>query len=165
MTTPSFLFHNVIDPLLPLLSLTADINIPASDNAAVLLLATAGQESSWKYRLQQGGPARSYLQMEGGAASGLAGLFKLFPSKVSAICSGFDVPCNLTTVFEAIAWHDPVAFSMGRLLYWSNPAPLPAVGDAAGSWQYYLDTWRPGAPRPDAWPAVYATSLSIIKGG
>jgi hypothetical protein len=161
MTTPTLLLRNIIDPLMPFLSLSADIAIPSSDAARVLLLVISGQESNWKYRLQNNGPARSYWQFEKGG--GLAGVFNLFPKKVAAICSGFDVPCDLTTIFEAMAWHDQLAASMARLLLWSDPRPLPVVGDANGAWQYYLDTWRPGLPHLGTWPTVYETALSLIQ--
>lgn len=162
MTTPSFLLK-IIDPLFTYMALTADIAIPVSDNARVIELAIAGQETDWKYRLQMnGGPARSYWQFEKGG--GLAGIMKLFPAKVSSLCNGFDIPYNMDIIFEAMAWHDPLAAGLARILLWSDPRKLPEVGDEKGAWQYYLDTWRPGMPHPEKWAAVYAQSLSLVKG-
>jgi hypothetical protein len=35
-----------------------------------------------------------------------------------------------------------------------------AIGDADGAWAYYLNTWRPGKPHPETWPALYVQALA-----
>lgn len=130
----------------------------------VLLMTCAGQESEWMARRQHGGPARSYWQFEHGG--GVAQLLETpaVATVLARVCLTLDIPTNATDVFEAMAWNDTLACAMARLLLWQDPAPLPAVGDLAGSWQYYLRNWRPGAPRPDAWAGFYSQAKAAMWG-
>lgn len=128
--------------------------------ARVLLMAIAGQESGLSQRLQEPTPvARGYWQCEqSGAVLDVLTSDQTGPM-LHSVCTLFDIPSGLDVVFEAIAWHDLLAFSVARMALWLNPAALPGVGDAAAGWNYYVDTWRPGKPRPDAWADAYATAL------
>jgi len=49
------------------------------------------------------------------------------------------------TIWVVIGFDDVLAAGLARLLLWSDPRRLPAVGDEEGSWALYLRTWRPGA--------------------
>jgi hypothetical protein len=158
---PDIFFGRIVAPTLQWMDASPSVGIRASDNARVLLMAIAGQESNWAARRQNGGPARSYWQFEQGG--GVAGLFRVTPAQLTAVCAACDVPYDQATVFEAMAWHDMLACAMARLLLWSDPAPLPAVGDKEGGWQYYLRNWRPGAPHPDVWPGLYEKALAAIR--
>jgi len=157
--TPDYLLTNSIDPALALLERLSGL-VPNAQ-ARVLVLAIAGQESGWVARRQIGGPARSFWQFEKGG--GVAGLFNVARIRLQALCSELAVPFNDTDVFEAMAWNDTLAAGMARLLLWSDPAPLPNVGDVNGSWAYYERNWRPGAPHPEVWPARYATAMGLVK--
>lgn len=146
--------------------------IKQSDAANVMLVAIAGQESDWRHRRQVGGPARSYWQFEqGGAVAGVmnhssTGAFarKLFERlDIGEPSLGPWVAPSTRTVYEAMAWHDLLAGGMARLNLWWKPQALPAVGDEAGAWAYYLDTWRPGKPHPEKWPKVYAAAMAAVK--
>ena len=59
--------------------------------------------------------------------------------------------------------NDMLAAAMARLLLWTDPAPLPQVGDIEGSWNYYARLWKPGLPHPDKWPALYGTAVGLVK--
>jgi len=158
--TPDTFFTRVVQPTLRWMADSPGLAIPATDSARVLLMAIAGQESRWAARRQIGGPARSYWQFELGG--GVAGLFRVAPGQLRAVCAACDVAFDAATVFEAMAWHDTLACAMARLLLWTDPAPLPAVGDKDMGWQYYLRCWRPGVPHPESWPGLYDQSLAAI---
>jgi hypothetical protein len=148
---------NIVDPALTLL----EPGIKRSDEARVLIMAIAGQESDWMARLQNGGPARSFWQFEG-AGGGAGEVFADSPTQLKAVCDYLVIPFDVNDIFQAMAWNDTLAACMVRLLLWTDPAPLPAVGDVQGGWNYYQRNWRPGAPRPDVWPARYAAAQGLI---
>jgi len=156
--TPENFLKRIVDPSLQFLSELAGTQ--SNDAARVLVMTIAGQESGWKERRQIGGPARGYWQFEKGG--GVAGLFQATPQQLRAICVGLDIPFDQTVVFEAMAWNDTLAASMARLLLFTDPAPLPAVGDKDAAWQYYLRNWRPGAPHPASWSGLYDQSLAAM---
>ena len=158
--TPDIFFGRIVEPTLQWMAASPSINVPASDSARVLVTAIAGQESRWAARRQIGGPARSYWQFEQGG--GVAGLFRVTPRQLGTVCAACDVAYDAATVFEAMTWHDMLACSMARLLLWSDPVPLPAVGDKQAAWQCYLRCWRPGTPHPESWAGVYDQSLAAI---
>lgn len=159
--TPGELLRTAIDPALALLQRLAGIQV--SDQARVLLLAIAGQESAWKYRRQIGGPAHGFWQFEKGG--GVAGVLS-HPSsrdKIKLVCAELGVECTTEAVYQAIVDNDVLAACMARLLLWTDPAPLPALGDALGGWGMYIRNWRPGAPHPETWSARYATAFDEVK--
>lgn len=146
----------------PALQFTAPfMGIPVTDEARVLLMTIAGQESNWAARLQVGGPARSYWQFEKGG--GVAGVFAQASGPLQKVCWVLDIPFDEATVFEAMAWNDTLACVMARLLLWTDPAPLPWVGDKRAGWEYYLRNWRPGMPHPDGWETRYDQSLAAMR--
>ncbi len=160
--TPDAFFPRIVAPTLDYMAASPGIAIPRNQAADVLVMTIAGQESRWTYRRQIGGPARSYWQFEkGGGVSGVLN----HPSttlKAKAICGPLDIESDMATVYEAMAWNDTLACAMARLLLWTDPAPLPAVGDKEGAWQYYLRTWRPGMPHPETWSGLYDQSLAAM---
>src|SRR5262245_38910235 len=96
---------------------TGACGVPSDDRAIVLAMAIAGQESDWSARLQHGGPARSYWQFEG-AGGGVGQLFQVTPTQLGAVCRSLEIPYDVNTVFQAMAWNDLLACSMARLLLW-----------------------------------------------
>jgi len=155
--TPRDLLDRFIDPGLVMLERLANVSV--TNPARVLVMAIAGQESEWQARLQIGGPARSFWQFEKGG--GVDGVFRVTPNQLRAVCQELMIPFDQTEVFEAMAWNDLLATCMARLLLWTDPRPLPAVGDEEGAWNYYLSIWRPGAPHHETWHARYETSLAL----
>ena len=65
--------------------------------------------------------------------------------------------------YMQLAKDDILAAGFARLLLWSDPQPLPAIGDQQAAWQLYLRTWRPGKPRATAWPLNYQQALSYLS--
>jgi hypothetical protein len=126
-----------------------------------ILLAIAGQESGWAEREQIDGPARGFWQFErpGGVRGVMAHI--MCKTHLEAFCAKLEIPFDEYTLFEAIAWCDPLAYAMARLLLWSDPRPLPTDEDVA--WALYLRLWRPGRPRPLTWASYYnAAGLTIV---
>jgi hypothetical protein len=66
-------------------------------------------------------------------------------------------------VFEAIAWHDPLAYVLARLTLRMDPHPLPVIGDIENAWQTYLRIWRPGSPSRDRWSVVYPQTVAVMR--
>jgi len=160
--TPDIFFTRIVEPTLLYMASSPGIGVPVSANARVLVMTIAGQESRWKERRQIGGPARSYWQFEGGPYSGTTDVFQKSPRQLGLVCAACDVPYEQATVFEAMAWNDMLACAMARLLLWSDPAPLPAVGDKVAGWDYYIRRWKPGAPHRISWDGLYDQSVAAI---
>lgn len=160
---PSTFLKTVVDPTLKWLP-TIGVVTPAGNKPRAMLMPIAGQESGWTARRQGGGgPARGKWQFEGGSMSGLAEVLRVASKEVKLICQALDIPGDQATLFEALAWNDTLACSLARLLLWSDPAPLPELGDEEGAWQYYLSNWHPGTPHRELWTDVYSTSLNLVK--
>lgn len=157
---PKDFYAEIVNPSLSLLVGLA--KVPVTDEAKVLTMAIAGQESNWAARRQVGGPARSYWQFEKGG--GVAGVLSHPASAghIKAVCAYLDIPCDVATVYDAMAWNDTLGCCMARLLLLTDPSPLPKVGAVDQAWEYYLRNWRPGAPHPDFWPGKYATSRALL---
>ena len=156
--TPEQFRDRILDPGLYIASPL--IGIAVTDEARVLLMAIAGQETGWDVRLQQGAPqlGRGFWQFERNGCSALA-TNQASSDKLTALLDGLEIPVVLPTIHEAVAWNDPLAVGMARLLLWCDPAPLPIVGDPEQSWEMYLRCWRPGKPRPDDWPTNYDAAM------
>jgi hypothetical protein len=124
--------------------------------AEVMLLAIGLQESGFQTRQQVGGPARSFWQFEKGG--GVRGVLSCVDTKTMAqmVCVHRGIPPTPDSVYARMLDDDLLGCAFARLLLYSDPAPLPAIGDVSGSWAYYKNNWRPGKPRPADWPANYA---------
>lgn len=121
--------------------------------AQVMLLAIGRQESGFAARRQNGGPARGFWQFELGGVSGV------LQHKSSAPYAPIATPDALMTAIEN---DDLIACRIARLLLYTLPQPLPAIGDADDAWKQYVSAWRPGKPRPLTWPAYYAQAVEAI---
>lgn len=156
---PRVLYYDVVRSMQ---ALEAWTGIKSDDRALVMLMAIAGQESAWAHRRQIGGPARSYWQFEKGG--GVAGVLSHPATKaaIATVCKALDIPCETATVYEAMAWNDTLAACMARLLLYSDPKALPALGDQETAWAYYIHNWRPGMPHPQTWPAHYAAAMDLV---
>jgi hypothetical protein len=159
--TPKDILVHAVDPALALLSRLSGIK--PDQRARLMLMAIAGQESAWEHRRQIGGPARSFWQFERGG--GVAGVLS-HPSskaKIAAVCAELEIPCEVSVVYEAMAWNDVLGASMARLLLYTDPAALPDIGKVEEAWQYYLRNWRPGMPHQKTWAARYGTSMGLVE--
>lgn len=162
---------DLIAPL-PLAAVIASILSPGlayvplkmgSDSARLQVLATGLQESGFRYRRQGGnGPARGFWQFEAGG--GVKGVMNHPASTAVAhdLCSTFGVPWDQAHAWAELEANDLFACAFARLLYWTDPKPLPAIGDAPGAWNLYARTWRPGKPRPDDWTVNYAAARAAL---
>jgi hypothetical protein len=160
--TPLRLLQTIIDPGLLFMTSIVGSRASSSPEARILLLAIAGQEGDFSLRRQVGGPARSYWQFEsGGGVEGVLGHLTAGPI-ARQVCQALDLPTDRPTVFEAIAWNDALAVTMARLLLWTDPETLPAVGQTQAGWDYYERIWRPGKPGPDRWPVNYHAAMLAL---
>lgn len=167
---PADALAHIIEPGLRLLP-------PAltSDPARVLVLAICLQESGLRARVQDaGGPARGLAQFE--RNGGVRGVLEhpATATMARALCAVRGVPATSYSVYTSLAGDDLLACGFARLLLYTDPAPLPALGDAEGAFACYHLTWRPGAyDRGDAaqqaaiharWAHHYATALACVRG-
>lgn len=155
-----------LDPALALLPCKMD-----TPPARVQLLTTALQESRLLYRRQivngqPTGPAKSLLQAEKGG--GLVHGVRLHPQtrELAAVlytARGVRIRTD-TAIWNAIERDDVLAFGLGRLLLYTDPYKLPALGRSQDAWELYTRTWRPGQPRRDTWDAFYERALAFVTG-
>lgn len=160
--SPDLLLTLFVTPTLKFLERRC--GIPVTAEAEVMVMAIAGQESNWQYRLQQGGPARSFWQFESGG--GVYGVVNHASTKdkIKTVCGALLIEPTQSAIYEAMAWNDLLAAAMARLLLFTDPNALPALGDEQGAWDLYLRVWRPGMPHPENWPRVYGMALDLVTG-
>lgn len=140
--------------------LPARMDSPA---ARVMLFAIGLQESRFIHRRQIGGPARGFWQFEQGG--GVRGVLA-HPStsgQAQALCRARGIEPVAADVYAALELDDVLAAGMARLLLWSDPAALPAIGDSAAAWDLYLRTWRPGKPHPGTWAELYEQAVEAVS--
>ena len=92
------------------------------------------------------GPARGIWQFELGG--GVAGVLRHKSSRDAAVaaCRALGIEPTVDGVFAALPGQEDVIDAVfARLLFWTDPLPLPALGAVEDAWQYYLRNWRPGA--------------------
>lgn len=131
-----------------------------SKKAEVLMLAIAFQESALKHRQQVGGPAHGLYQFEKGG--GVRGVLRHHSSRPHAekLCESLLYITNEDAVYQALIHNDVLASGFARLLLYTDPAPLPDLGDADAAWGYYQRNWRPGKPHPERWKDNYTAALA-----
>lgn len=159
--TPTAFREIILDPGLALLERFT--GLAPSDPARVLLLAIAGQESGLTHRRQVPvAHGRGWCQFE--KSGGVRGVLTHPMSRPLALklCAGLAIPVDEDAVFEAIAWSDHLSIGLGRLLLWTDPLPLPPIGEQAAALDYYKRNWRPGRPHDHDWSANYSASLSAV---
>lgn len=156
--TPQTVLAKVIVPALTLLPARMD-----TPDARVMLVAIGGQESGYRTRQQQGGPARGLFQCERPV------LQLLLDNRASEVpvrnlCSMRAVAATASDMYWAVGTDDIFAAGIARLILWCDAAPLPALGDQDAAWASYLRVWGPGKPRPADWPSNYQAALTAITG-
>lgn len=152
-----------INPALSLLPKNMD-----SAAARVMLLAIGLQESRFEYRRQIGnGPARGFWQFELGTRESRGGVWGVYLHRASAellrlLCRDRDCNYDPRAIYSQIENDDALAAGVARLLLWTAPKALPAIGDAPAAWAYYTNTWRPGKPHRKTWDALYAQAVEFV---
>lgn len=139
--------------------------------ARVLLQATNRQENPTRSprqlvkvdgKLQPIGPAAGDYQFEKGG--GVRGVLTHPASAAHAreACRLRGYAPSASEVFTAIQVDPVLAAALARLLYYTDPKALPALGDEQGAWELYLRTWRPGAydRQPDELRAKWSKSYA-----
>lgn len=160
------IISEVVEPALQLLPVGMD-----SPKARVLLLAIALQESRFEHRRQlvgnppkPNGPAKSFWQAEmgGGMVRGVRTHPKT-AATVQQIIQARGVAHNDAAIWDAIEHDDVLACALARLLLFTDPKPLPEIGDVNGAWDTYARVWRPGKPHRASWDALYAQAVEAVK--
>jgi hypothetical protein len=133
-----------------------------SPEARAMLLAVGLQESEFEERLQVGGPARSFWQFEknGGVKELLTAGTTL--AIITAVAETLRYSPTVAACYDAIADNDTLACIFARLLLWGYPGALPRRDEAQKAWIQYRACWRPGKPRPNAWPANFEQAWHTI---
>jgi len=156
--------QSAINPALALLPAVMD-----SPRARVMLLASGLQESRFEYRRQLGnGPARGFWQFERGTRASRGGVWGVYLHKDTAedlrlLCRARDCPFDPGAIWAQLEHDDVLAAGVARLLLWTDPYPLPELGDAEGAWKLYAErTWRPGKPHKRTWGGFYAAALQEV---
>jgi len=122
--------------------------------AELLLLAIGYQETGFKTRVQDGGPARGFWQFEG--KTGAAGIFANDPrmKDFRAMAKALHYPTDVAGFMKAIgSGADKLACIAARGLLWLDPMPLPEMSHdgAQAAWDYYVHNWEPGKPSKTRW--------------
>lgn len=133
--------------------------------ARVMLLSIGLQESRFTASRQMPvGPARGFWQFERGG--GVVGVLTHRSSRglAAGICAARGVAANAPAAWAAVEHDDTLAAVFARLLLFTDPAPLPAVGASGEAWAYYIRTWRPGKPHISTWPHLYAAAQGAVGG-
>ncbi len=153
-----------VDPALALLPAAMD-----SPRARVMLLANGLQESRFEHRRQiGGGPARGFWQFERGTKASRGGCWGVYLHAASSkhlrmLCEARGVRFEPDAIYLAIEHDDVLAAGVARLLLWTDPRRLPAIGDVSGAWDLYLRTWRPGKPHPRTWAGLYSRAAAEVS--
>lgn len=157
MTAETFMCQ-VLRPALKLLP-----SRMTSAEAEIMVTAICLQESGLAHRVQMGGPAHGLAQFEKGG--GVRGVLKHRNSAGYArtLCEQFDVLATEAAVYWALTENDELAAGFARLLLWTDPMRLPAIGDEQGAWDYYVRNWRPGKPHRDRWGEHYAAAVQAVQ--
>lgn len=144
--------------------------LPAKMNtreARVMMLAIGMQESRFihRYQVVQGkpgvrGPARGFWQMERGG--GAYGVLKHEASRdfAHAACHHAGVTPTAEAAWLAMETNDFLAATFARLLLWTDPRPMPKVGEVGKAWECYIRNWRPGKPHLQTWAQMHATGVT-----
>jgi hypothetical protein len=159
---------DALEPLSQALDLLPDAM--STPEAVTMLLAIGLQESRLTHRVQISpkapggrGPARGLLQFEkGGGATGVlthqASRFWMHHA-----CKARNVNPTPTALWLALEVDDVLAFAAGRLLLFTDPKRLPALGDVQGAWNLYIRCWRPGKPHRHTWDDNYNAALAAVS--
>lgn len=165
---------------IPLPQVLSTIVIPAlgqlpahmgTPEARVMLLAIGLQESRFRDRVQRPlrpgmrpGPARGFWQFERGG--GVAGVLTHSATRTMAehALARRDIPNDTRAAWDMLAKDDQLAAVFARLLLFTDPSPLPRIGDDRGAWMYYIRNWRPGKPHPQTWRALYDSAVNTCRG-
>jgi hypothetical protein len=130
----------------------------------VMLLAIGAQESRFEHTHQVGGPAHGWWQFEKRGAAINVITHPATERLAREVCAARHVNFQLDHVFNAIEHDQIFAACFARLELYTNPKPLPSVGQMVSAWDYYIETWRPGKPHVKTWPQFYWRAVGFVYG-
>lgn len=144
----------------------AALEMRSSPELRVMLIAIGLQESGLSARAQVlnsggKGPARGLWQFEKGGVKGVY-LHRSSNEPLRLLCRARDVNFDVPQIWAALEVDDIFACGVARLLLWTDPKPLPSIGDANGAWEYYVRNWRPGKPHRDRWTGAHAAARKQV---
>lgn len=139
-----------------------------STEARLMLLAIGLQESNLEHRCQvlpggKRGPARGLWQFEKGGVLGVL-RHHLSAEPLRLLCRSRDVALDVVPIWQQLESDDVLAAGVARLLLYTDPKRLPAIGEVDAAWDYYERNWRPGKPHPDRWADCYALAAGEVLG-
>jgi hypothetical protein len=145
----------------------------AGSRARVILLAIGLQESAFEHRYQVTnkpgvkGPARGFWQFESGSQSSRGGVWGVYLHSDSHeilrnLCRERDCGFDPRVIWAQLEYDDVLAAGVARALLWTDPKPLPELGEPEIAWDYYERNWRPGKPHPEKWAANYEAALEQV---
>jgi hypothetical protein len=152
------ILSNVIEPALRILP-----PMMTSDKAKAGMLAIGLQESGLHHRKQIRGPAHGLWQFE---RIGVAEVLRNRKTRDIAIdlCWRLSVAATTAAVYHRIDDDDVLAAGIARLALWRHPDALPERDDPEEGWRQYLDIWRPGKPRREAWNDYFSVAWGLVEG-
>lgn len=163
--TPADALAHIVAPALA--ELPARMDTP---EARVMCLAAMGVESNLAHRDQLErdgrdtvtGPALGLGQFERGG--GVHGVLNHAASRphVLAACAKRGIDPSTRDLWLALEHDDVLAAILVRLLLWTDPSPLPAIGHMWNAYAYYLRNWRPGKPDAKRWPKHYIAAVEAV---
>jgi hypothetical protein len=140
--------------------------------ARVILLAIGLQESRLEHRYQKTnsgrkGPARGLWQFESGSQASRGGVWGVYLHSdghevLRNLCRERDCGFDPRVIWAQLEYDDVLAAGVARILLWTDPKPLPELGEPEIAWDYYYRNWKPGKPHPDKWPANYEAALNEV---
>jgi hypothetical protein len=143
------------------------IRLCSSDNALVLMLAIAYQESGRLNHTTQmhGGPARGYWQFEGGHNQALDLIMRNPQTYDLALkaCLIAHVPYELSAVHASFVEKHWLCAVFARLLLYLDHRMLPETDASNVAWAYYLRNWRPGKPNKRYWSYNHPLALATLQ--
>lgn len=137
-----------------------------SAKARVMMIAIGLQESRFLHRRQlvgnppkPTGPAAGYWQFE--RMGGVNGVLTHRATSAIArvVCERRKVRPTPMDVWEAMQHDDVLAAAFARLLLYSDPKPLPELGEDEAAWDLYTRVWRPGKPHRSTWSGFYEQAM------
>ena len=137
----------------------------STPDTATLMLAIGLQESEFAARRQHGGPARSFWQYE--VTGGCWDLLHRPAARghmrdVLALLQ-YSATLDEVDLHTAMEHNDILAAVGARLLLRTIPDPVPSLDAHPDvSWDQYMRTWRPGAPRRAHWDRNLALARDLV---
>lgn len=156
--TPADALGQIIVPTLETLPPWMD-----GPEARLMLLAIALQESGLHTREQNSGPARGLWQFE------LNGVLAVMHNTHTADtvfnwCRDNGIQYGGNGIYSRLAEDDELGCVFARWMLWSDPHPLPEIGDCMGAFDYYERCWRPGKPSYTRWrDTAYPQAIEAMQ--